>query len=146
MGIDVSGRQGSHGSGYYRTHTGEYAYDRSGRVFLDYLFLCKAGEGQSARFADAVLCFLVGDCLQSGVFYFWLVTDLSGRCVYHDYYHADCNHDFSGSFPERTRYSEKGDWDISWVHRCPDLDSEQPGRRYGRWQRMGGRPLYGSSD
>ena len=65
------------------------------------------------------------------------VTDLSGRCVYHDYYHADCNHDFSGSFPERTRYSEKGDWDISWVHRCPDLDSEQPRGRYGRWQRMG---------
>ena len=75
--------------------------------FLDYLFLRKAGEGQSARFADAVLCFFVRDCLQSGMFYFRLVTDLSGRCVYHDYYHADCNHDFSGSFPERTRYSEK---------------------------------------
>lgn len=36
--------------------------------------------------------------------------------------------------------------DISWVHRCPDLDSEQPRGRYGRGQRMGGRPLHGSSD
>lgn len=43
----------------------------------------------------------------------------------------------SSSLPERTRHSEKGDWDISRVHRCPDLDSEQPGRRCGRGQRMG---------
>lgn len=40
-------------------------------------------------------------------------------------------------FLKEPRYSEKGDWDISWVHRCPDLDSEQPRGRYGRWQRMG---------